>query len=138
MSLRPLVLSCAILLALAAEAGAQQPAGEGLVVCGGHKAAAGERKNGVMVIYDKRKTIEKDLRGAGYGQILAAMSHWSDISPALKIHSNKYAAFYDRNIASHGPDLAFGDLGQRNRIGEVAKFCVVAKPMKVCEDFTAC
>ncbi|MGE0151968.1 MAG: hypothetical protein AB7R90_05070 [Reyranellaceae bacterium] len=116
-----------------------QPASEGLVVCGGQKTTPGDKKNGVMVTYDKRtKTIEKELRAAGYGQIFAAMSHWSDVYPSLKVYADKYAAFYDRNIASHGPNLAFGELGQRNKLAEVAKFCTLVKPMKVCEDFTAC
>ncbi len=130
------VLAAALVSAFSALA---QPASEGLVVCGGHKTAMGDKKKGVMVTYDKRtKTIEKELRAAGYGQTLAPMAHWSDISPSLKVYADKYAAFYDRNIADRGPNLAFGDLGQRNKLGDVAKFCTVVKPMKVCEDFTAC
>ncbi len=118
---------------------AQAGDGEGLVVCGGHKTAPGEKKKGVMATYDKRtNTIAKALQAAGYQQVQAPMGHWSDAFAVLKIYPDKYAAFYDRNVTRHGPDLAFGDLGQRNKMGEVAKFCTLVQPLKVCEDFTAC
>lgn len=125
--------------ATAPDALAQAADSEGLVVCGGHKTAKGEKKKGVIATYDKRpNTIAKALQTAGYQQVQAPMGHWSDAFATLKIYPDKYAAFYDRNVKSHGPDLAFGDLGQRNKMGEVAKFCTLIKPLKVCEDFTAC
>ncbi|MGE0155333.1 MAG: hypothetical protein AB7F36_10620 [Reyranellaceae bacterium] len=115
-----------------------QPADQGLVVCGGQKTTIGEKKKGEISFHDKKKTIEKDLRAAGYNQRKYAELHWSDLAWMLKGMPEKYVAFYDRGIKEQGPNLVFGELGARNKVAEVAKFCAVAKPMKVCEDFTAC